>query len=65
MLGGLPHARSGLTDGTLEMIRCDLLKAKLGQPLCAQDAIHKSQVLLVVVSAMRVERLGTECAGFG
>ena len=56
MLGGLPHARSGLTDGTLEMIRCDLLKAKLGQPLCAQDAIHKGQVLLVVVSAMRVAR---------
>mmetsp|Transcript_28268 Transcript_28268/g.67292 ORF Transcript_28268/g.67292 Transcript_28268/m.67292 type:complete len:222 (-) Transcript_28268:253-918(-) len=49
MLGGLPHARSGLTDAALEMIRCDLLEASRGQPLCAQDAIDKSQVLLVVV----------------
>ena len=42
MLGGLPHARSGLTDATLEMIRRDLLEASRGQPLCTQDAIDKS-----------------------
>ena len=52
MLGGLPHARGGLTNATLEMIRCDLLEASRGQPLCADDAIDKSQVLLVVISAI-------------
>eukprot|EP00964_Phaeocystis_antarctica_P070936 scaffold43215_cov46-Phaeocystis_antarctica.AAC.1 len=39
------------------MIRCDLLEASRSQPLCAQDAIDKSQVLLVVVPACRDEQI--------